>query len=157
MATLEQLVALGKLKKHEPDLEANEQPVRFVYLSPDAAAWAEGPLQTANHIGRNLSPYEQAELVLYNFVKGRPLAYGSGYHPLDPLPKWIWELKTADVRLIGWFARRATFVVACGAFKRNLLKRAHYTPHIEHAVSFRHGLDLDPPKAVTGVSRHAVL
>ena len=158
MATLCNLSHAGALIRHDPDLENDEQPLRYVYLAPEVDAWISTTLATAPvDRSRQLTPFEQVEQRLYDFAIGRPMAYGTEYHPLDPLGQAVWELKTVDVRLIGWFARRATFIIVCGRLKGELRKAKLYAPCIEHVVRFRNGLDLDPPKAITGVSRNDVL
>jgi hypothetical protein len=158
MATLAHLVATGKLVKHEADLERDEQPQRVVCFSPKFNTKLESSFQGMARLqGRNRTPYEQIEQILYDFIIGRPMAYGSQYHPLDPLVSHTWELKTPDVRLIGWFPQRGHFVVVEGELKDNLKKFADYSPHVQKTVAFRDALDLDEPKAITGVSRNDVL
>lgn len=152
MATLEHLVSIGKLKKHDPDLEHTEFPERHVYLAPGADAWFVSMLGNAMRIrGRNLTPVEQVEQFLYDFVRGVPINHFQR-KKLDPFGLHVWELKTADVRLFGWFARKKHFVVACGEMKMNLLAANLYKPHIAAVVSFRGCLDLDDPKTLTGES-----
>ena len=158
MATLEHLVGVGKLKKHDPDLENDELPVRYVYMTLEVNAWIATTLRFAkNEQGHRITPFEQVEQRLYEFAIGRPMTYGSMYHPLDPIGHFVWELKTAHVRLIGWFPKKATFLVVCGCMKSDLLKRALYTPYIQRVVQFRASLNLDLPKTVTGVSQNDVL
>ena len=158
MATLALLADEGKLKRHEPDLERNEFPERFVYFAPEVNAWLQATLKrAAKDRNNNLFPYEQAEQLLYDFAIGRPMAYGQHYRKLDPLMQHIWELKTEDVRLIGWFAKRRHFVVVCGRLKKELPRAKLYTPCIQCSIWFRANLDLDQPKAVTGVSHRDVL
>ena len=107
--------------------------------------------------GRDRSPLEQAEQILYDFAIGRPLAYGSSYHPLDPQASYVWELKTPDIRLFGWFPKRRHLVIVCWELKDNLKKHSEYAPYVKRVTAFRDALDLDEPKAVTGVSRNDVL
>jgi hypothetical protein len=158
MATLEHLAATDKLISHDPDLENDEFPERFAYFAPDFDDWLAQTLAgLGRRHGRNRTPHEQAEQILYDFIIGRRLAYGSSYHPLDPLASHVWEFKTPDIRLFGWFPRRRHFVIVCGELKDNLKKRADYAPYIAGVVAFRDGLDLDEPKAVTGVRQDEVL
>jgi len=158
MATLATLAASGAIVCHEPDLEADEQPSRFVYFAPVAQAWCSSDLRSmARDRGRNETPYEQVEQLLYEFAIGRPMAYDVHYKKLDPLGQHVWELKTADVRLVGWFARKACIVIVQAQMKRMLQSAKLYRPLIDATVAFRASLDLDPPKEVTGVRHHDVL
>ncbi|HJU19996.1 MAG TPA: hypothetical protein VJ770_26385 [Stellaceae bacterium] len=158
MATLEHLADRDELIRYEPDLESDEFPERYAYFTPDFDTWLAATLaEMGCRHGRNRTPYEQAEQILYDFVIGRRLAYGSAYHPLDPLAYHVWELKTPDLRLFGWFPKRRHFVIVCGELKDNLKKYSDYTPYIQKVISFRNALDLDKPKAVTGVSQNEIL
>jgi hypothetical protein len=158
MATLEHLCAAGKLRRHVPDLEDLELPERVMYFAPEFEAWASSTLKAAlRDRGRDLTPYEQAELICYEFIIGRPMAYSVDYRKLDPHGAQVWELKTEDVRIFGWFARKAHFVAVGGALKKDLRKAKDYTPHIQKVAKFRNILDLNEPKAITGVTRDAVL
>ena|ERR1700731_3781103 len=158
MATLEHLAATDKLLKHEPDLDDHELPERIAYFAPDFDGWLDTvlrPMQAQR--GRDLTPFEQAEQILYEFVIGRPMAYSVDYRKLEPLTVHVWELKTPDVRLFGWFCRKAVIVLVCGTLKENVKKFKDYAPFIETVVNFRDALDLDAPKAITGVVHHDVL
>jgi hypothetical protein len=158
MATLEHLAATDKLLKHEPDLDDRDLPERIAFFAPEFDGWLETVLRPLDPLrGRQLSPFEQAEQIMYEFVIGRPMAYSVDYRKLDPLPAHVWELKTTDVRLFGWFAKKAIFVLVCGELKAHLKKRREYTPFVERVVVFRRRLDLDEPKAITGVRHHEVL
>lgn len=158
MSTLDQLVQLGKLLKLEPEMERNEFPERHVYTSPEANAWMETTLAAARRDrGRDLWPLEQVEQLFYDFVIGRPLVYDQQRKKLDPIGQHVWELKTEDVRLIGWFPKKKNFVVVCGQMKRDLRNRKLYTPCILHTVWFRQNLDIDEPKSITGVHHDDIL
>jgi hypothetical protein len=158
MSTLKELADAGHLVEYHPDMEADEMPERWVYFSPSFETWAASVLPMLKRDrGRNLFPNEQVEQTLFDFVKGRPLAYDLKYKKLDPVGNHVWELKTEDVRLIGWFPRPRHFVIVVGEMKVNLKRAADYKPYIENAVNFRTQLDLDEPKSVLGAKREAIL
>ncbi len=158
MATLEHLAAADKLLKHEPDLDESELSERIAYFSPGFDHWLDATLrQLAFRAGRDLTPFEQAEQILYEFVAGQPMAYSVHYRKLEPLMAHVWELKTPDVRLFGWFPKRAIIVLVCGTLKENVKKFGDYAPFIREVIAFRDALALDNPKAITGVGRHEVL
>jgi hypothetical protein len=158
MATLEHLVATSRLLQHAPDLEDGEQFERVLYLTPEFDVWLGKTLSALGHMhGRNRTPYEQAEQILYEYVVGRRLAYGTGFHPLDPLASHVWELKTPDLRLFGWFARRSHLILVCAELKDHLSRSAAYAPYVARVVAYRNALELDEPKAVVGVRYDEVL
>ena len=151
MATLAHLTERGKLKRYVAELEPPEQPERYVYASPAIEAWLTGALpQELCNWGSNLLPHEQVWVLLHDFVAGIRLIHTETCKQLDPLRDGVWELRTVDVRIFGWFPRRCTFLMVCGAMKKTLRRRVHYRPHIQRVIQFRASLDLDEPKAVVG-------
>lgn len=147
----------GKLKRYEVDLEPCDEPNRYLYAAPTLVSWFDGPLAVAHRDrGRNLTPREQVEEGFYEFIKGDPMAYGKDCRKLDPLNRHVWELKTTDVRIFGWFPRIATFVMVGGAMRADLTDFASYKPHIDRVVRFRSALRLDEPKALEGGFRDVI-
>lgn len=158
MATLEHLANSGKIKKPNVDLEDNEMPLRVIYLSLACDTWLVADLvPVARFAGRKLTPYEQVDQIFYEFVIGRPMAYSVDYRKLEPLTEHVWELKTQDARLFGWFAKKGHFVVVCAALKNQVRKFKDYAPFVAKVVAFRQALDLDEPKMITGVTHAEVL
>jgi len=157
MATLEHLADTNKLIRHDPGLEDDEFPERYAYFTASFDASLGALAAIGCQHGRNRTPYEQADQILYEFVIGKQLAYGSEYHPLDPLASYVWELKTPDVRLFGWFPKRRHFVIMRWQLKDCLKKHSSYAPYVREVVDFRNALDLDEPKAVMGVTRNEVI
>ncbi len=157
MATLEHLADTDKLICHDAGLEDDEFPDRYAYFAPDFDASLTALAAIGRLHGRNRTPYEQADQILYEFVIGKSLAYGSEYHPLDPLASHVWELKTPDIRLFGWFPKRRHFVIVRWQLKDCLKKHSDYAPYVREVVEFRNALDLDEPKAVVGVTRNEVI
>jgi hypothetical protein len=158
MATLEQLESGGILHRYDADLSHFEMPERCITHTPDFWTWFETVLkQRPKKRGRDLSPYEQVEQIFYDFIIGRPMAYSVDYRKLEPIPQNTWELKTLDVRVFGWLTRKRHFLAVCGDLKDNLTSAKLYKPHIKAVTDFRTALNLDDPKAVTGVSANDVL
>jgi hypothetical protein len=121
-------------------------------MCPEADAWAGATLRTAPRgRAKNLSPFQQVEQLLFDFVIGRPLVYDAQRKKLNPVNKHVWELKTHDVRLIGWFPRKRCFVIVCGRLKSEIPHARLYTPCVSLVNWFRDQLDLDEPKAIMGV------
>lgn len=140
MATLEQLEAGGHLIRYEADLEHWEMPNRYITHAPQFGTWFESVLKTeCAKRGRNLSPYEQVELLFYDFIVGRPMAYSVNYRKLEPHPRNVWELKTVDVRVFGWLTRRCHFLAVCGDLKDNLKSAKLYAPHVNTVFNYRAG------------------
>jgi hypothetical protein len=158
MSTLEKLVVLGTLVEHHPTLETWEPIERHVYFAPKFDHWAGTSLRALKRDrGRDLDPREQVEQTLYEYVIGLPMHYDLDYKRLDPQIKHVWELKTEDVRLFGWFARRKHIIIVKGEMKYNLKSRRDYAPHIAETDEFRAGLELDEPKSVMELAYDKIL
>lgn len=151
MATLSKLDALGKLSRYDPDLDHDEQCVRRIYFFPRAVTWFGNCLPVLGSTWQiEQTPLEQVVAALADFCLGRPLAVGHRFKALNHLGAGIWELKTADVRIFGWFAAKDCFVATDADLKRNVVSRQMYRPYAEQAVRLREGLDLDEPKFISG-------
>jgi hypothetical protein len=85
------------------------------------------------------------------------MGYDVDYKKLDPLRQHVWELKTPDVRVLGWFAKKRYFVAVCGELKDKIPKAKMYAPYVQSVVNFRENLDLDIPKAVIEINKDAIL
>lgn len=159
MATLEHLCSpsVRALDKEEADLDDGELPLRLVYFAPGARTRIVGKLQPLPRVrGRNTTPLEQFEQIIYEFAAGKPLAYSVDRRKLDPLEQDVWELKTPDVRIFGWVARKAHFIIVDGEPKDKVSRYKLYAPYVRAVVTFRGQLDLDPPKAVGGMDYDAL-
>ncbi|AUN33298.1 hypothetical protein [Niveispirillum cyanobacteriorum] len=97
-----------------------------------------------------LPPIEQVTQRFHDFVTGRPLVYNQGAKNLDPMVDGVWELKTHDVRIFGWFAAPSCFVAVNGALRSALVSHARFTPFIEEVTQLRNNLPLDEPKFIPG-------
>jgi hypothetical protein len=165
MATIEELEHNQTWLRHKPDLEDWELQERCLLLSKCWQTWQTNKLKPASRIrGRDLSPFEQVEQLFYEYVVGKPLVYGVHRRKLEPVGLHIWELKTEDVRIFGWFIMQRHFVAVCGEFKAKLSKEVLnkstnklYQPYIENVRDYRSNIPLDEPKLTTAVAYNDVL
>ena len=158
MTTVANLVAAGQLVRHQAVLRGREMEHRQIYLTPGIAAWMEQTLKLApKDRHRTLSPYLQVEQIFYEFVAGKPMHYGNEFRKLDPLGHHVWEFRPTDVRVMGYFYRRGTFLAVCADFKKNLKKKALYAPHVQAVREFMSAVALDPPPCMTEVTLNELL
>ncbi len=158
MATLDELELQGALIRHEADLGPRELPERQIYFAPEFYNSGLDQIEGWPRVrGRNVTPYEQVEQVLYEFVVGEKMVLNQHHKLLNPLKQYVWELRPIDVRVFGWFARRANFIVVAAELKSKLKTIAAYKPFIDQTIQFRDGLDLDAPKLVTGIKANEIL
>jgi hypothetical protein len=69
----------------------------------------------------------------------------------------IWELKTADLRIFGWFNVLDHFVGAAADTTDRVKQHNLYYGYAGETARFRDGLDLDPPKFIPGADPNAVV
>ena len=155
MATLLELDRLGKLTKLIIELDPDEQIYGSIYAFPGALTWIQTTLPGLQTDGSNLgalSPAEQFDNLLYGLISGKPK------FDLPPHLMWphsetlgIWELRSYDLRLFGWFWKNSQFVLSAV----DTALRCHsisglYEGYRTQAIRHRDGLDLDEPKFISG-------
>lgn len=158
MATLRELDDAGLLFKLDPDLPRGQLPGRMIYAAERLVRWISEALPAlGSDLGVELSPNEQVAALFGEFCAGKELAYGPRFHDLRPAHKGVWELKTPDIRIFGWFAHRDHFVGVSADTANRIKDHNLYPGYRDEAVRFRDQLDLDPPKFVPGRDPHAVV
>ena len=151
MATLLELVKEGRLIRVDPQLGRSKFEERCLYLLPQAKQWIEVKLPELGSTWKiEVSPNEQLDALIFEFCSGESLWIGKRFKCLTHLGDGIWELKTADLRLFGWFLKKDNFIVSdCDSTDR-IKKSNLYRGYCEQAVRRRDALNLDEPKFVSG-------
>lgn len=158
MATLIHLTEQNQLLKLDAALSWREQEERRIYVSPRARDWMEQTLPCeVSDRGLETSPLEQLDQFLVNYCSGRELTYERQFRPINHIDNGAWELKTADVRLFGWFAAKDCFVCTAGDTKFRVKTIGLVPGYRDEVVRFRDALALDEPKFVTGDDPHDVI
>lgn len=163
MATLLELEQKGWLWKLTPELSPRELELRTVLVSKVAKNWIANKLPLLESRWKSeIEPAAQLDDLLTLFCTGDRLKHGKQFHVLQPRYQGVWELKTPDLRLFGWFPERDCFVVVCceeaGQMKaRTGAQLDLYRKSINQVVGFRQSLPLDDPKFVTGVDPYGVV
>jgi hypothetical protein len=158
MATLIGLSgANGPLFKLEA-LEPTQQEFRCIYLSEKLKNWMSNDLPgLAATWQTEITCLEQVAELTETFCAGDELDATTQFHALRPVASGVWELKTGDVRIFGWFPKKDHFVgvVAHDAYRVKLHDLYHGL--VGEVVRYRDNLDLDDPKFVAGDNPHAVV
>lgn len=151
MATVIELSRQGKLFKLDPALDGGEQEYRVLYASPRLRSWIEGTLPGLGSTWKiEQSPVEQLDALLQVYASGEPLVFGHSLKPLTHLGDGVWELKTADIRIFGWFSARDWFIGDAADTAERIKHHKLYRGYANQVVRFRAGLDLCEPKFVAG-------
>jgi len=152
MATIADLVANGNLVHLGGGLEDDEQPNRLLYALPHVITWLDETLpglEADFHEGKQ-DPLEQLDDLFYSFVRGEDFSFWERSHSMRPTEPGVWELKTPDIRLFGWFAAPCVFVIAEVNTAFACKEHDLYAGYRGSVVRRREALELDEPKFITG-------
>ncbi len=152
MATVLGLVTAqpAGLIKLDPMLEAQEQEWRTIYILPRLAPSVADLPTWQSHWKVEQSPGQQMDSLLEVFCSGETLAFGPQIKPLVHLSDGVWELKTPDLRLFGWFPHKDCFI--CGALDTAFNVKSYnlYRGYAGEVARYRTQLDLNDPKFIPG-------
>lgn len=121
MSTIARLISAGTLKAVDLGLLDDELPERGLFGTSRLHSFIEGELLRIQSRDAQLSAEEQVANLFGRYLTNRPLLLNSPIAPLRHLERGIWELKTLDVRIFGWFPARDTMIIDAGC-ETKLLK-----------------------------------
>lgn len=151
MATILQLCEQGVLDRYDPTLDRGELAERSVFASQRLRTWMTSELvQLVSDRQVEQSPAEQVDARLHVFCTGGVISYDSHFREIHPISDGVWEIKTADVRIFGWFHKRDCFIGHVGDTKHRIMQHRLYHGYCGEVVRFRDALDLDEPKFLAG-------
>ena len=153
MATLSELEIDGVVSRYDPQLGPAIQEQRCIYGCPQFQTFVMEKLPTlASKWTSQETPAEQVDAVLAEFCAGNPMQVGTPLKILRPIEHGVWEIKTADVRIFGWFYRSDCFIATNGNDALLIKKHGLYKGYIDESLRIRSSLNLDLPKFVSGSS-----
>lgn len=157
MATLLSLVPT-RLLRLDPRLDPGELEERVLFGTADFARWVREEIPGLTSDRRlDVTPEDQFDTLVADFCAGQELIIGTEFHSLLPVAKGVWELKSPDLRLFGWFPLRDHFIAVSGHLARKVKEEHLYAKRRDQVVAFRDSLDLDPPKFIPGEDPHDVV
>jgi len=123
MSSLVRLVEEGLLVRLDPALGPGVLEVRRLYMLPRVIRQIEERVRgTASDRHLETEPEAQMDGLLADFCEGIELDTGTQFKCLRPVAEGVWELKTSDLRLFGWFHARDCFIWCAVAAKWKLLE-----------------------------------
>ncbi|MCR9112381.1 MAG: hypothetical protein NXH84_03855 [Rhodobacteraceae bacterium] len=150
MATLIQLSESGCIDTIDP-LEEDELPWRTLYGTIAFLEWLENDLPNLDHdpMFASLSPLEQLFAAFAEYASGDMLLTDRRFKKLSCTPeRFVWEIKTEDVRVFGWVPTKDTFLCCYGDSADRIKIEDSYGRYIAQTVYVRENMDLDEPKFV---------
>ena len=153
-----QRLAEPRLHRADPYLEPDEQRMRCLYATTKLLDWIRGTLPSLKGTHEtSVRPKEQFEQLLYEFVSGKDLYVPRGFHILQPEVSGIWELKTTDIRVFGWFYVKGVFIGVNAGQAQEIKAKKLYGSMRDEAQIYRDALDIDPPKFIPGTLQRDVI
>jgi hypothetical protein len=146
------------LFRYDPELDANQLELRVLYASPRFRTWFEEVLPSLGSTWRlELAPAEQFDAFMAVYASGETLVYQHQFYPLRHVSNSVWELKTADLRIFGWFHQKDHFVAVAADTSQRVKDHDLYHGYANDVVRFSQNLDLDEPKLLAGDDPNAVV
>lgn len=110
-------------------------------------------------------PYKQIKLTFKDYLFGKQIIVGKDIKQMQPLGDDVYEFRTPDVRVFGWFYTRDCFIAVCGDTIDNLKRdelnprrnNDEYNMRRDEVIRARNDLDLDEPKWIQGARLTDVL
>jgi hypothetical protein len=114
---------------------------RYVFLTPECVSWVKGALRTISKSDTAYAaPWAQLEAKLRSYCDGIPLRY-QDLHISKPQERGVWEIKTVDVRVFGWFPDKDYLILHTGEDAQSLHDDLMlYKPFIDATTAYRDGL-----------------
>lgn len=158
MATLATLAQQGGLTRIDPELGHAQQEERLIYGVPTFVEWLENRLPQIESVLRAPdTPLEQVDAVFADFAAGEAMAYGKEFRRLRPGEDGVWEMRTPDIRIFGWFPNKDCFVAVFGDDASRIKDHGLYAGYRDQVVRARNDLDLDEPKYLDGAEIEDVI
>lgn len=158
MATILDLVESGKIVKLDAGLSWREQEQRCIYILPRVREWLEQELPNKSSSWNiELSPIEQLDAILNNYCSGRELTFERQINPIRHISLGIWEIKTADLRIFGWFYKKDIFICSHINIADFIKEYKLYNGLRDESCRWRNDLELDEPKFVAGDNPNDVI
>ncbi|MDE4134548.1 hypothetical protein PXK00_15625 [Phaeobacter sp. QD34_3] len=159
MATLIGLCEQGLLDTIDP-LSPHELPWRSLYGTPDFIDWLDRALPTLDHndLYDDLTPQDQVFVAFHEYVAGEEFLEDRRFKKLSWTPeRFVWEIKTEEVRVFGWVPHKNAFICCYGDSKDRIETERSYGRYIAQTVYVRDNMDLDEPKLVRSGALHDVV
>ncbi len=145
MPTLSTLVADGHLLRWELDEADERQPIRIVAIHPDFRFWLDRECpDTFVDRAKSMTPSEQIVDALDRLTAEPRFPHAGQMINIQPQKHGVYEIKTTDARVFGFFPDSRQFVAVTGALKMDLKHAPERVNAIRQQVrTIRQALCLD--------------
>ena len=139
------------MQKYDAVLGPRELETRRLFAGSRFVKWILEELpQLGSCWNIEVAPAEQLDEFLKKYVSGDIMTYQHNFYPLTPHKDSVWELKTADLRVFGWFHSVDCFIGVVADTAQRVKDHDLYRGYLGEVVRFRQALNLDEPKLIEG-------
>jgi hypothetical protein len=159
MPTITDLVDSGAIIKIDVELAPRDQPLRLLYGTPQFIEWLQELLrgdEPSQRLGQT-SPAEQIDDLFHSVLSGEPLIFTRQFRVVRAEENAVWELKTPDIRIFGWFMAKDCFVAVFGNWADTIKDHDLYRGYRIAIRRLRRELGVDATLCVRGVEPDDVL
>src|ERR1700743_2848907 len=159
MPTIQDMGNSGTLVKSEAGLAPHCQPSRLLYGTPGFVEWLAGVMdgnEPSLRLGQATAA-EQIDDLFASYLSGEPLIFTRQFRVVRAEDNAVWELKTPDVRIFGWFMAKDCFAAAFGNRADIIKDHDLYRGYRVAVRRLRRELDIDATLCVRGVAPDDVL
>jgi hypothetical protein len=159
MSTIEELVLNGAISRIEVEMTKRDQPLRLLYGTPDFIEWLATLTSGAEPKTRlgQATAAEQIDQLFYSYLSGMPLIHIRQFRCIRAERNAVWELKTPDTRIFGWFMKKDCFVCVFGNWADEIKEYDLYRGYRIAIRRLRRQLGVDDNLCVQGVNPFDVL
>ncbi len=159
MTTIEELIAANAISRLQVEMHPREQELRLLYGTPDFISWLAVVAKGAEpqHRLGEATIAEQVDDLFNTFLSGRPLIYMKQFRSIRAEKNAVWELKTPDVRIFGWFLKKDCFVGVFGNWTNVVKDHDLYRGYRIAIRRLRRELGVDENLCVQGITPGDVL
>lgn len=158
MATIAELCERGVVRRLHVRLPLRHFEDREFYGYPQFLEWLDGPVRRATPFdASSIKPALQAHALFLQFISGKPMSVGRQFKRMRPHERDVFELRTDDLRIFGWFPAKNIFIAVVGDFMENTHGHDLYPGYRDLVVRERELIDLDEPKWQPGASEYDVI
>jgi hypothetical protein len=159
MPTIEELVEANAISRIEVEMELRDQPMRLLYGTPGFVTWLNeilGGAEPKSRLGE-ATPAEQIDQLFHRFLSGSPLIHLRQFRFVRAEKNAVWELKTPDTRIFGWFLKKDCFACVFGNWTDEVKDHELYRGYRIAIRRLRRELAVDDTLCVHGVDPDDVL
>lgn len=159
MPAISDLLESRAIVRIEVELAAHEQPLRLLYGTPQFIDWLQGLLEGAAPPRplSHMSAAEQIDDLFYAFSSGAPMIFNRQFRAIRLEDHAVWELKTPDIRIFGWFMAKDCFVAVFGNWADIIKDHDLYRGYRIAIRRLRRELGIDATLCVKGSAPDDVL